>query len=191
MPNWCFTNYVLEGEKDEIQDLYDKLMSLEKMEKPLAESDFGKNWLGCVVTLFGGDWEKVECRGDFSCLEKTSDTTISFNTETAWGDMPEVWKLVLSHYKSIKCYFCAEESGNCYYATNDVDGVHFPTRFIVEQWEEDTEYHDDESDLFSDIASRTSEIVTNREEMDKAIEQYNEANPDNEIFVNEYNVTTF
>ena len=188
MPNWCLTNYVFEGEKEEIQDLYNKLISLEEMKEPLAKSDFGKRWLGCVVTLFGGNRKEIKCRGYFAELEKTSDITISFYTETAWVDMPEVWELVLSHYENIKCYFYAEEPGNAYYATNDAERKYFSTRFIVEQSEEDTEYYDDEPDLFSNIASRTGENVMNREEMNKVLERYNEAHSDNEIFVNEYSV---
>ena len=118
MPNWCFTNYMFEGNKEEIKDLYDKLKSLEEMEKPLVENGFGTRWLGCVVSLFGGNWEEINCRGDFMNLELLDDNTIQLHTETAWGDMPEVWNFVLEKYESVIYYFYAEETGVCYYVEN-------------------------------------------------------------------------
>ena len=103
--------------------------------------------------------------------------------------MPEVWDFVLKQYPSIKYYFCAEESGNCYYATNDKEAKYFTDRFIVEQDDVGTEYHTTESELLTDIASRTSTSVTSRAEMDEAVAQYNLAHEEQEISVYEYAVT--
>jgi hypothetical protein len=185
MPNWCFTNYVFEGNKEEIKELYDKLKSLEEMEKPLVENDFGKRWLGCVINLFGGDWNEINCRGNFMNLELPGEDMIHLQTETAWGDMPEVWDFVLGNYESVTYYFYTEESGNCYYATNDTEGKYFPERFIVDRFDEDTEYFEDEAGLFAYIASVTGKAITGREEMDAAIEAYNAENEGNMINMNE------
>lgn len=189
MPNWCFTSYVFEGKKEEIADLYGKLHSLRELQKPLVENDFGKLWLGCVVTLFGGDWNEINCRGDIDNLDEPEETTLRFSTSTAWGDMPEVWDFVLKQYPSVKYYYCAEESGCCYYATNDKEGKYFADRFIVEQDDVGTEYHTTESELLTDIASRTSTSITSRAEMDEALTQYNLAHEEQEISVYEYAVT--
>lgn len=189
MPNWCFTNYVFEGNKEEIKDLYDKLKSLEEMEKPSVENGFGKRWLGCVVSLFGGKWEEINCRGDFMDLEVPDDNTIQLSTQTAWGDMPEVWDFVLENYKSITYYFYAEETGVCYYATNDSEGKYFPERFIVEQFSEQTEYFDNETDLFTHIASVVRKTIANQEEMSIAIEIYNTENEADNIYVNEISIS--
>jgi len=185
MPNWCFTNYVFEGNREEIKDLYDKLKSLEEMEKPLVESGFGKKWLGCVISLFGGNWEEIGCRGDFMDLELPDDNTIQFHTETAWGDLPEVWDLVLRNYASVTYYFYAEETSVCYYATNDCEGKYFPERFIVDQIKEGTECFENETDMFSYITSVTGKVITRREDMDAVIETYNRENEENIISVNE------
>ena len=93
MPNWCCTNYVFEGNKDEVDDLLQKMQSLSERKKTLVENGFGKEWLGNVVAAFGGNWEEIECRGSFFNLERESETTLSFGTETAWGDMDEVGNL--------------------------------------------------------------------------------------------------
>jgi hypothetical protein len=179
---------MLEGNKEEIKDLYDKLKSLEEMEKPLVENDFGKNWLGCVVALFGGDWEKINCRGSFGFLELLDKNTIQIQTETAWKDIPEVWDFVLGNYESIAYYFRTEEPGVGYYVTNDSKGKYFPERFIVDQFDEATEYFEDERDLFDYIASITGKPVANTEEMNAVIESYNSENEDNEIYVNKISI---
>lgn len=186
MPNWCTTSYVFEGKEEEIADLHKKLRSLQELPAPLVENDFGELWLGCVVTLFGGDWNTIDCRGDIEDLEEPNGTTLSLITSTAWGDMPEVWDFVLRQYPSIKYYFCAEESGNCYYATNDKEGKYFPDRFIVEQYDTETEYYSNETDLFADIASRTLTSISTRAEMDDAISKYNAGHREEEICVSEY-----
>lgn len=188
MPNWCFTSYIFEGKKEEIADLHKKLQSLGELPTPLVENGFGKLWLGCVVMLLGGDWNGVNCRGEICNLEEPEETTLSLSTSTAWDDMSEVWDFVLKQYPSIKYYFCAEESGNCYYVTNDKEGKFFSDRFIVEQNDTETGYHSNESELFADIASRTGVPITSGEEMENAIEQYNKTHENKNIYVNEYAV---
>ena len=41
MPNICTTYYVIEGEKKELDALYETMTSLQAMELPLVENDFG------------------------------------------------------------------------------------------------------------------------------------------------------
>lgn len=189
MPNWCFTNYMFEGNKEEIKDLYDKLKSLEEMDKPLVESGFGKRWLGCVISLFGGNWKEVSCRGYFTSLELLDNNTIQLHTETAWEDMPEVWDFVLENYESITYYFYTEETGICYYATNDFEGKYFPERFIVDRFKEGTEYFENEADLFAHIASIVEKTIGSQKEMDAVVESYNSKNEDNRLSVNEISLS--
>lgn len=188
MPNWCNTSYVFEGKKEEIADLHKKLQSLTELPKSLVENGYGKLWLGCVVTLFGGDWNAINCRGDIDNLDKPEETTLRLTTSTAWGEIPEVWDFVLKQYPSIRYYFCAKESGCCYYATNDKKGKFFSDRFIVEQNDVGIEYHTTEFELFADIASRISTPISSSVEMEAAITQYNLAHGECEINVYEYTV---
>lgn len=190
MPNWCNTSYVFDGNKEEIADLYKKLRSLKRRRNSLVENGFGKLWLGCVVALFGGDWHKIECRGEIDCMEQLTDTTINLSTTTAWGDMPEVWDFVCQQYPSVKYYFMAEESGNCYYATNDVDGKFFSERFQIEQYDESTEFYATMEEVFADISERINVKITTIEELDTVLEAFNEANEDDWIYVNEYDIIT-
>ena len=111
MPNWCFTSYAIDGKRKEVQSLYSKMNRLEKRRKPLVSNTFGKTWLGCLVTLLGADWQKVYCRGSWSDLDFDGGT-LHFNTETAWGPMDEVFKLVKQQFPSLNIYWQAEEDGN-------------------------------------------------------------------------------
>ena len=70
MPNWCWTSYVAVGDKKDIRDLYKKMKSLEDSEKSLIENGFGNTWLGNLVTILGGDYHKISCRGEFGNLDQ-------------------------------------------------------------------------------------------------------------------------
>jgi hypothetical protein len=175
MPNWCCTNYVIEGDKREVKDLLEKLESLEKMEKPLVENGFGKKWLGCVVALFGGDIQKIRCRGEFEALDylepENGDAQLSFFETSAWSEMSEVWELVCSRYKTLKYYFQAEEPGCGYAATNDKAGRYFPDKFCV-QTEKTVDYIVSEKVLFETVKKHTGTEVYSIEDAEKAVEEY-------------------
>ena len=53
MPNWCYTSYVIDGKRKEVQSLFSKMNNLENRRKPLVDNSFGKTWLGCLVTKLG------------------------------------------------------------------------------------------------------------------------------------------
>lgn len=187
MPNWCFTNYIITGDETEISDLFEKLSSLPDRED-VKENGFGKFWLGNVVGLFGGNWETINCRGSMSNLERQSPTEIQFDTETAWGDMPEVWDFVFKSYKTLKYYYYAEESGNCYYQTNDAEGKYFPDRFVVDQWDGERQQHDSEEEALNDVSELIGRPLATWGDMLAAVEDYNKDNEGTEIHVHEISV---
>ncbi|MDR1119426.1 MAG: hypothetical protein LBM08_00735 [Dysgonamonadaceae bacterium] len=171
MPNWCFANYVIEGDKEEVKDLAEKLMSLEKSKHPV-KNDFGTNWLGNAVTLFGGDHTKISCRGDFSDLEYIEgDNKLTFNVEAAWDEKADVWKFVCDKYTSLRYYFYSEETGNGHYATNDREGKYFTDRFVL-QMKEGTEYFETKRSLFEYVSEYTGIKVSSIEQVEDALSSY-------------------
>ena len=70
MPNICTTNYVIEGKKEELDALYQKMKELQEMEQPLVENSFGPTWLGCLVKALGKNPDDVMCRGQWIELEQ-------------------------------------------------------------------------------------------------------------------------
>lgn len=135
MPNWASTAYVLKAKgQKQAKDLYDKIDSLAKMEEPLVENGFGKLWMGCLVNLLGGDWNKVYCRGEIIDYN-LNDDHVNISCETAWGEMEEFRHFIEQQYPDSKIFYQVEESGNCVYATNDTDGVYFPERFCLDSYD--------------------------------------------------------
>ena len=147
MPNWCDTQYKIIGKKEEVQDLYSKIQQLQNMEEPLEPNGFGNLWLGCLVTILGGDWNKIYCRGhiiDYSL----DDSVLSIDTETAWSEMQEVRQFIQQIYPSLEILYYEEEPGWGIYQTNDHDKRFFSFRYILDDLEGDKpEYYDDTDSL--------------------------------------------
>ena len=125
MPNICTAYYVIEGEKKELDALYETMTSLQTMEQPLVENSFGPTWLGCLVKALGKNPEEVLCRGEWMDLERADDT-LRVTFETAWTPCYEVTALMKSTYPSLHIYYKAEEPGCEIYVKNDAEGKYFP-----------------------------------------------------------------
>lgn len=184
MPNWCSTSYVVTGDKNEVRDLYEKMRSLEEREKPLVKNGFGMTWLGNLVTLLGRSWEEVSCRGEWSGLTVDIDNNeLRFHTMTAWAELWQLRHFLQEKYPSLTFYFRTEEPGMCIFQTNDKEGTYFPERYKVEHWDEEGEYCMDVEAVFDTVSDITGTTVQNLEEMNKAIDTYNEVHEYELIYI--------
>ncbi|HJC16857.1 MAG TPA: hypothetical protein H9937_02670 [Candidatus Alistipes stercorigallinarum] len=184
MPNWCSTSYVVTGDKNEVRDLYEKMRSLEEREKPLVKNGFGVTWLGNLVTLLGRSWEEVSCRGEWSGLTVDIDNNeLRFHTMTAWAELWQLRHFLQEKYPSLTFYFRTEEPGMCIFQTNDKEGTYFPERYKVEHWDEEGEYCMDVEAVFDTVSDITGTTVQNLEEMNKAIDTYNEVHEYELIYI--------
>ena len=113
MPNICVTNYVIEGEKTELDALYEKMKELR-----------GQS-LGQLVEALGKNPDEIMCRGDWSDLERQGDT-LRMIFETAWTPCYEVTNLLKAVYPSLRIFYKAEEPGCEVYLKNDAEGKYFP-----------------------------------------------------------------
>ena len=113
MANICTTNYVIEGEKKELDALYQKMKELQVQN------------LGQLVESLGKNPDEVMCRGEWSNLERQGDT-LHVTFETAWTPCYEVTDLLKATYPSLRIFYKAEESGNGVYLKNDAEGKYFP-----------------------------------------------------------------
>ena len=125
MANICTTNYVIEGKKEELDELYQKMKEIQEMEHPLVKSSFGQTWLGCLVKALGKNPEDVLCRGLWIELEHQDDKLL-MAFETAWTPCYEVTNLMKESFPSLHIYYKAEESGCEVYLKNDAEGKYFP-----------------------------------------------------------------
>lgn len=189
MPNWCCTSYVVTGDRKEVRDLYEKMKSLEDGEKSLVENDFGKTWLGNLVTVLGGDWSQTYCRGEFFNLQiDADDGAVRFETSSAWAEPRDIRYFIQSKYPSLEFYYRSEEPGMRIYTTNDEDGKHFPGRILVEDYTGGPTYCQTWREAFQCIAKKTGNEIHNRKEMNRVLETYNEAHEASEIYVHRFKI---
>lgn len=191
MPNWCFTLYAVEGSKEKIDDLHNKIESLSKRDEPQAPSFFGKMWLRNLIELLGGNPTKICCRGKICEWERVSDTLLTYQTMTAWGELNAVREFIQQKYPTLKIYYQAEESGCEYYKTNDSEGKYFPERYVVNQSDGCEQFiftEGEEQEFFNDITTLTGETVTTIEEAKNAVHEYN-ANHEDWIDLKIFSVT--
>ena len=131
MPNWAYTQYKIKGSESEVAALHKTIQDLDQRKDSILPNGFGKLWLGNLVHVLGGDWEKLYCRGhilDYS-LE---NGILKINTETAWGEMSDVRHFIEQKYPSLQIFFQTEECGMCIFQTNDATGEVFPERWLLD-----------------------------------------------------------
>lgn len=121
MANICITNYVIEGEKKELDALYE---TMKKLQDSGASVEYATG-LGLLVEALGKVPDEVMCRGGWTELERKDDT-LRITFETAWTPCYEVTDLMKAIYPSLRIFYKAEEPGCEVYLKNDADGKYFP-----------------------------------------------------------------
>ena len=175
MPNWCSTAYVIEGNAKEVEKLYKLMKGLQERKEPSVENGFGTTWLGCLVDALGGNWKKINCRGDWNSLERVGDT-LRFTTETAWAPCTETFDWVCKKFPSIRCFYRTEEPGMAIYETNDNEGKYFPEKYRVElstpQNEFMLEYFVELSTVFEWLGKVFGQPVETEEQVSERVDQW-------------------
>ena len=121
MANICITNYVIEGEKTELDALYE---TMKKLQDSGASVEYATG-LGLLVEALGKEPNEVMCRGGWTTLEREGDI-LRMTFETAWTPCYEVTDLLKTTYPSLRIYYKAVEPGCEVYLKNDAEGKYFP-----------------------------------------------------------------
>lgn len=179
MPNWCFTQYAITGNTEQLNELYTIMEKLQNMEKPLVENGFGTKWLGCLVERLGASSDSINCRGAWSDLKKDDKSNVHFVTETAWHRMDEVETVIQEKWNEIKIFYCEEESGCEIYNTNDKDGLFFPERFIIDDESNEMDYYTLENALLELTEIFGQPVTSWQQGLDLAEERNEKADEDN------------
>lgn len=184
MPNWCVTDYYVTGSKKEVMDLNRRMEKLENRKEPLVENGFGNMWLGNLVEDLGGKWKEVYCRGEWMCREyDKGENVLTFTTETTWCEMDEWRKFIESKYKTIKILYATEEPGCEIYQTNDIDGVFFNSRYILD-YGEGVEYFETIDEAVSFVEDLTGNNVEEKtvKGIQKTLNSYVENNDEDDLY---------
>jgi hypothetical protein len=121
MANICITNYVIEGEKKELDAVYE---TMKKLQDSGASVEYATG-LGLLVEALGKAPDEVMCRGGWTELERKDDT-LRITFETAWTPCYEVTDLMKAIYPSLRIFYKAEEPDAGIYLKNDAEGKYFP-----------------------------------------------------------------
>lgn len=177
MPNWCFSNYVAEGPKEQLQKLYNTMTELEAMPAPgLIENGFGSSWLGNLVAALGVDplaQSNFRCRGEYYNVDWNQSGYLTFDTMTAWCEADDTRRLIEEKFPGIHLYFISEEFGCSYWATNDIEGKYFSERYYLfaENFDGDSNYYDTLSELIEAVEKATGKTgLQTFEDCDKALQ---------------------
>ena len=211
MPNWCYTQIIFQGEKEELKEFRSKIK--EWTRKNYVENGFGVNWLGNILHGAGlghridsGD-DRIRCRGEISYIgyvgpdEDSTMGTFDIETETAWAPMCLMWTEVIKAmgYKSIGFSYHAEEPGCELYEIYDPYG-YFDEKYYIDIYlDGEDEKNDKLMRLYDDKYLHTDEVLryelqrlldTDEENLktliDKA-ENYEFKSEDSYLYVHEYN----
>lgn len=118
MANYCFTDYIVEGDESERMRLGQLIESLE------AEGD--ERQLGDLLRALG---EEKKTAGVLTCLQ-TNGNTLSFSTYSPWQPPTKAFAIVRSHFPRLRFFYYAEESNDELFVTNDVEHKYFRLCFM-------------------------------------------------------------
>lgn len=157
----------------EVKALHKVLKYIDKRKTSIVTNDFGKWWLGNLVTKLGGKWQDYPCRGEILSYSLDGDVLL-ITQMTAWCEQEGVRRLIQEKFPSIKVYYRVEEPGCEVFYTNDNTGRYFPEIYFLTSNEEDLYFK-----TIEEAAERVSEIVGYNVEatiaaIDEALKKYME-----------------
>ena len=176
MANWCSTNYIIDGDKNELKSLYELI-------KPLYDDRKCETWLGDVVSALGKNPEKVSCRGSIEYLDFDGEK-ITMDTESAWVRCNEVEDLIRERFPHIRIFFYSEELGCEVCETNDQNGIYFDYDPYYLDMGDEIEFHTEE-EVCAIITDVTGKKCNSIQEARDIIKRHNDADPDNWIVLME------
>ena len=190
MANICDVCYKIVGDKKQVKEIYKTLKYMEKRKTPVVRNGWGKLWLGCLISKFGGDWEKYTCRGEILDYYYEDDV-LTINQETAWAEQEGVRIFLEQKFPEIKIFYSEEEPGFDVYNTNDADGTYFTDRYFLDGYDQQ-EYYETIDQAVKDVSEIVGHPVeATVEDIQEALYEYIESQEDEDLFYSfhEFNIT--
>ena len=137
MANWCITNLVFHGEKEQLLELNRKIWTALEEEDEQAPSTIRRNWLGTVAKTFGLNPLEFRCRGSvFGLGVVDSDAEESFfflNQEDAYAPNVEFWARILKQggYDRVQIEYSASAPETDLFLRSDRTGKFFPYPVVL------------------------------------------------------------
>ena len=184
MANWASVRYRIEGQRNDLQEIYNKYQTL-LSEKQAEEGDDKLIWESEITDGLGIDSKNSSLRGYMLKCEFT-DESLSVEAEEAWV-LTDFRHLLESHYENMSIYYMLEEPCCDVYVTNDAEGKYFPIRVVVDLRIKDMEDHKEfmtKKEALDYVAHILKRDALTVEDIDK----WNEEHEDAYIGFHEYEV---
>lgn len=177
MRNYCKSVYVIDGDTQEVKELYELMKDLGKRKEPFVRNSYGTTFLGCLLAALGEKWYAEDCQGAWYNLQMVDDT-LRFTVETIISPRPMVFDLVCKKYPSLTNYYRAEAPATVLYETNDSEGKYFPEKYRVEVFTlEDkfmAEYFTGLPAVFEWLGKIFGQTVKSEEQVNELVAQWQE-----------------
>lgn len=170
MANYFETNYVVEGNKQDIDSFYEMMLKLKNAERQLEPGHFGPTWLGFILEELGENPEEYNCKGQWYDLSRDGDV-VRFKAENAWEPCHDIRYLIEDKYPSLKFYYIGENTGDEMFQKSDSEGKYFPENYFLNLFSPDGEIDEfkrfvTKEDAYKYISELTGRSITNDDEFE-------------------------
>jgi len=144
MPNWC-NNSIAFYHADSRNDLLGGFFADAQKFQDYIDPETGEtsNWIGYWLKSREVDADNLYCRGFINYSELTPNH-VHVYMDTAWSPLPEVWDILAEQY-GLSYVYIAEECGCEVYVNTDTEGRFYSDRYILNYFDIDELYLDDET----------------------------------------------
>lgn len=192
MANLCITEYVFCGEKNNLHRFFNDLKKILDVDKTKTEKPFtfiGSSYIlnNIQKCLLPELKEKLPVRGEISYIEEGIEyfndnmASIKMETETAWCACSELMDKLSEKY-NLQFFYYSEEPGFKIFETNDIDGLYFPYRYVVDS-NNGIEYYDSFNQIADAIEQKTGIRLNDISEAEEKLSNFN--NDESYLTVNE------
>ncbi len=188
MANWASTSYAIEGNKSDLESVFNVINDFVKSNVKPVEANASKEWEGNIVKALGATDEQMKnnyLRGFIQTYE-IIDGVLHLEAEEAWG-ATDFRHLLAKLMPELTIYYIVEECGCEVYATNDSDGKYFTDSYYVDACiDEDyfSDYFNTEKQVLVYVAQLLNREVISMEEIDEWNKEQDDS--ENYIYVHEF-----
>lgn len=188
MANWASTSYAIEGNKSDLESVFNVINDFVKSNVKPVEANASKEWEGNIVKALGASEEQMKnnyLRGFIQTYE-IIDGVLYIEAEEAWG-ATDFRHLLAKLMPELTIHYIVEECGCEVYATNDCDGKYFTESYYVDACiDEDyfSDYFNTEKQVLVYVAQLLNREVISMEEIDEWNKEQDDS--ENYIYVHEF-----
>ena len=188
MANWASTSYAIEGNKSDLESVFNVINDFVKSNVKPVEANASKEWEGNIVKALGASEEQMKnnyLRGFIQTYE-IIDGVLYIEAEEAWG-ATDFRHLLAKLMPELTIHYIVEECGCEVYATNDCDGKYFTESYYVDICI-DGDYFSEYFDTEKQVLAYVAQLLKKESVTMKDIDEWNEEQDDNEnyIYVHEF-----